>query len=691
MCSVRASSWARLLWCGLGCLALSHAQADVTLPALFSNHMILQRGEKVPVWGWAEPGETVRVEIGEMSREVSADAKGKWMVLLDLQQAERGPCTLAVTGKNRILVQDVLIGQVWLCAGQSNMGFLLKGGMGDDAEIAASANDLLREFRVDKRPSVNPEERVGGEWRSAGPKTAGSFSAIAYYFGKSLQRELGDPVGLIHVSYGGTPIEAWISMEGLMEDAEIGSAARSAYDSLVRYPERKKTFDIQWSEWIERTHRGGPQRAKPEEFADPDIPLEGWQTVSLPGVLDIGRNGGAVWVRKDIEIEKAWVGKKWPLYLGIPTHLEEVYWNGEKIGEMRLANLRGPGMARTYNVPERFLREGRNVLAVRLLDPAGPPGILGSVNQLRLSTIRPLAGEWRARAESELEPLTEDERQSMPQMPALVPEPQLVASTLYNGAVNPLIPYGIKGVIWYQGESNVSRAWQYRRALPLLIHDWRRKWGLSSLPVVLCQLASFQEKKSSPGESGVAELREAQDAARSLPDVDMTVLIDQGEVDVHYRDKSEAGRRLALTALHAVYGRDVPASGPQYDSHIREGGAVRIRFSHADGGLVAKVPGKTYPVASKTGEAKPLILPAPRSEVQGFAICGSDRKWVWADARIDGDTVVVSSPLVPEPVVVRYAWAEFPTCNLFNGAGLPAAPFRTDDFPAITEGEKYSP
>ncbi|OJV23848.1 MAG: hypothetical protein BGO12_03800 [Verrucomicrobia bacterium 61-8] len=686
---MRAYSWVRLLCCSLGCLAFLHAHADVTLPALFSNHMILQRGERVPVWGWAEPGETVCVEIAGLSRKVAADAQGKWMVVLNLQLAERGPCTLTVTGKNRILLQDVLIGQVWLCAGQSNMGFLLKGGLDDDTEIAASANERLREFRVDKRPSVNPEERVGGEWRSSGLKTSGTFSAVAYYFGKSLQRELEEPVGLIHVSYGGTPIESWISMEGLMADAEIGNEARSAYDSLVGYPERKKTFDTQWSRWVESTHRGDMPRAKSEEFAAPDIPMDGWQAVSLPGVLDIGRDGGAVWVRKEIEIEKAWTDKKWPLYLGIPTHLEQVYWNGEKIGEMRLEDLRGPGMARTYNVPERLLKEGRNVLAVRLHGPVGPLGIMGSVNQLRLSTIRPLAGVWQARAEAELTPLTESEHISIPQMPALVPEPQLVASTLFNGAINPLIPYGIKGVIWYQGESNVSRAWQYRRALPLLIQDWRRRWGIGSLPVVLCQLASFQEKKSSPGESGVAELREAQAVARALPHVSMAVLIDQGEVDVHYRDKSEAGRRLALAALHDVYGRNISFSGPEYDSHTREGNAIRIRFSHADGGLVPKVMGETYPVATRTGQTKPLILPSPGSELQGFALCGPDRKWVWADARIDGDTVAVSSPLVSEPVAVRYAWAEFPTCNLFNGAGLPAAPFRTDDFPAVTEGGKY--
>lgn len=680
-----------LKWLGLGILMawLPSGWTEVTIPPLFSDHMVLQRSAKVPVWGWADPGETVHVKIAGQMSEAITDSDGKWRVDLNLKTVGRGPHELSVRGKNSLLVKDVLIGQVWLCSGQSNMGFLIKGGIGDEKEIAASTNENLREFRVDKRPSVKPEDHVDGEWRVAGPKTTGSFSAVAYYFGKVLQRELNEPVGLIHVSYGGTPIETWISAAGMKDDEELGPASQRALQKLTNYPLLKKAFETEWSQWLSRTQRADTPHSSSDMYAAPELTPEGWTQVSLPGRLNLAEAGGAVWLRKDIEIEASWAAKPWPLYLGIPTHLEEVYWNGERIGGMSLAQLRGTGMPRSYTVPARLVKAGKNVLAVRLQAPLGPMGIEGTPNQLRLSTIRPLAGKWLAKAEYEFPPLSADDRTAMPRMPDLVPDPQYVASTLFNGSIHPLAPYGISGIAWYQGESNCERAWQYRRAFPLLIQDWRRLWDDEALPFVFCQLACFQEKRPSPGESGTAELREAQALVLNLPNVGAAILIDQGEVDVHYRDKSEAGRRLALAALATAYGKNIEAWGPMYASHEKIPGAIRINFTHIEGGLTTKSLPPTYVVASKTEESKPLVPPVPGSPVQGFAICGDDRKWVWAEARIEGDSVVVSSPQVPDPVAVRYGWAENPTCNLYNAAGLPAAPFRTDDFPASTLGRKY--
>lgn len=665
------------------------ARADVTLPALFADHMVLQRAGKVPIWGWAAIDEKVNVQIAGQTTTTVADHMGRWKTSLDLQNVEKGPHALEVQGANRLVIRDVLIGEVWLCSGQSNMGLLLQGSVNDKEEIAISANDQLREFHVDKKPSIKPELRVSGAWRSAGPSTSGSFSAVAYYFGKTLQQTLGEPVGLIHVSYGGTPIETWMSLESLEKDSELGPSAQKHLENLERYPSEKQRFVTQFREWTQRYGRTDPSHPATAMFAAPDANTTGWREVTLPGTVPGTTAGGALWLRKEIDISAAWAGKSWPLYAGIPQQLEEIYWNGQKIGEMNLEKWRGRDMPRSYDVPAALVREGKNVLALRVYAPFGPISVLGSPNELRLSTIRSLAGSWLAKMEYELPPVPAEATASLPLAPAMVPEPQYVATTLFNGSIHPLLPYALRGIIWYQGESNTPRAWQYRTALPLLIEDWRQKWDDPQLSFLYCQIANVQEKPARPAESATAELRESQHMARTIPHTAEIVLIDQGEVDVHFRDKSETGARLARAALGLTYGKDKPYSGPVYSRMEKLPGSIRLHFTHTDGGLIARPLPERYIIRSKTGDTKPLVPPRPGCELQGFAICGEDHKWLWADARIDGNSVVVSSPEVPDPIAVRYGWSENPTCNLYNGAGLPASPFRTDNFPAITRSFRY--
>jgi sialate O-acetylesterase len=479
-------------------------RADVRLPAIFSDHMVLQKSGKVPLWGRADPGEEVTVTFIGQTVRTTAGADGKWMATLDLSDSAPGPFELTIQGKNKLTIRDVVVGEVWVASGQSNMTWMLMDTAGGEAEASASENPRLRQFLVERNPSPQPVEDVAGRWVSASPATSGGFSAAGYYFGKRLQRELQVPVGLIHSSVGGTPAEAWISI-----------------------------------------------------------------------------------------------------------------------------------------------------------------GAIESVPELKATSARLWTGRQKA-------------------------DPKKVASHLFNGMVAPLIPYAIRGVIWYQGEHNTGRAWQYRTTFPLLITDWRNRWGQGDFPFYFCQLANHRWKNPEPVESAWAELREAQSATLALPNTGQAVLIDTGEAhDIHPRNKKDAGERLAAIALAKTYGRAVPHAGPACKSVRFEGGKAILDFQQTEGGLIARPVPETFDLKTKTGATAPLIRNSPNSELEGFAICGEDRKWVWARAMIKGDTVVVWAEDVPEPVAVRYGWADNPTCNLYNAAGFPASPFRTDDFPASTLQAKY--
>ncbi|MFZ5829618.1 MAG: sialate O-acetylesterase [Planctomycetota bacterium] len=503
---VRSLSRGALVACGILCCQI--AAADVRLPAIISDHMVVQRQMAAPIWGWADAGEEVTVALAGQSKSTTADADGRWMVKLDPMDAG-GPHTLEVRGKNALTVSDVLVGEVWLGSGQSNMAMMVRNAADAEKEMAAAELPQMRQFKVEGNPQDKPQDDLRGAWAVCSPETVGTFSATAFFFGRELHKELGVPVGLINSSVGGTPIESWIDA-----DTQRNSAALKPF------------FDAQSNQNAEFDEAAAKAQYEKQ--------LEGW--------------------KKAVAEAKA-QGKERP-------------------------------------------RQPR--------DPIATKARKGNVGGL------------------------------------------------FNGMIAPLIPYGIRGAIWYQGEANSTpeKAPFYQYQLPLLVRDWRARWGQGDFPFAWVQLPNYE----GAGRDWPT-VREGMLKALATPNTGMAIAIDVGEPkDIHPKNKQAVGKRLALWALGADYGKDVATSGPLYEGHEVSGGALAIRFKHAGGGLQAK-----------------------DGELRGFEVTGADGVWQPAEARIEGSTVVVTSKDVPQPLVARYGWSNNPDCNLYNAAGLPASPFRTAD------------
>lgn len=490
------------------------ASAEVRLPSMFSDHMVLQRDTLVPVWGWASAGEAVTVSIDGQTKSTKADAAGKWSVKLD-KLTSSTPTTMTVKGSNTLTISDVLVGEVWLGSGQSNMQMTVGASNNAAAEIARADFPQIRLFTVERKASPTPMETCGGKWVLCSPQTVGPFSATAYFFGRDLHQSLKAPVGLFNSSWGGTPIEAWTSM------------------------------DI--------------QQSKPE-FAPL---LERWKKK-----VDVPYDEAAAMARYRKQVE-AW-----------KAGAEKRKAEGKPVGQ-------APKM------------------------PVAP----------RLESGHP--------------------------------------ANLFNGMIAPLIPYAMRGAIWYQGENNAGgpNPALYNAQLPVLIKDWRQRWAQGDFPFAWVQLPNFKARNENPGAaSSWAIVRESMLRTLAMPNTGMAIVIDSGdEKNIHPKNKQVVGTRLALWAKAKVYDQKIPFSGPLPGAHTIKGNEITVSFTHADKGLVAK-----------------------GGDLKGFAVAGSDKKWVWAKARIEGDKVIVSSPEVSAPVAVRYAFGDNPDCNLTNGAGLPASPFRTD-------------
>lgn len=496
-------------------LCAAPAHAEVKLNPLFSSGMVLQRNTEVPVWGTAAKGEQVTVQFQGQTLTATAGKDGDWKVrLLNLKAG--GPYPLAVKGVNTLEIPNVLVGEVWICSGQSNMAFALQQATSASRHVAEARNPNLHVFQVGFNPADTPQNEAKGEWVECTPESAGKFSAVAYFFGRDLQKALGVPVGLIQTAVGGTPAEAWSSRGTLEANPEFKGILNTYAQAVKNYPQAKEQYDaavVKYKEAAAEAKRQGTTAPRP-----PQVPF-------------------------------------------------------------------GPDNPR-----------------------------------------RP--------------------------------------SCLYNGMIAPLIPYAIRGAIWYQGESNASRAAEYRALYPAMIQNWRDEWGRGNFPFLGVQLAPFKKISSQPQESDWAELREAQLlATRTMLKVGMAVITDVGEEDdIHPRQKEPVGARLALLARRMAYGEKVTASGPEYDTMRVEDGRIVLKFRNAGGGLVAK-----------------------DGPLKGFAICGKDRVWANAMAEIQGDRVVVWNRNISEPVAVRFGWADYPVVNLWNKDGLPATPFRTDDFPLTTQ------
>ncbi|WP_043588293.1 sialate O-acetylesterase [Geminisphaera colitermitum] len=688
-------------------LALASAtRADITLPALISEHAVLQKSPRVPIWGKAAPGETITLTLtpANVIARATTDPTGNWRITLNLDSPPPppGPHTLTINGSASaapLVINDILIGEVWLASGQSNMEFALKRTTDATQTIATSANARLRHFTVPKKTAAEPapSDTLEGRWQIASPDTIADLTAIGYHFSRELQQQLDVPVGLIHASWGGTPIAPWTSADGLDRDTVNAAQTRLQREEARTFPQRIQDYARAYKQWADTTHRADP--APPPTRAPAILPpsdAPDWKPVTLPGLASTAGlpDAGVLWLTRTVTIPQKLAGLSLIVDLGHIEGFYTIYWNNEEVG--RSTPRHGVAPYVRVIVGSAHVKAGDSTLAIRIFNPFGKLGLTGG--PFRAGPL-PLAGQWRALVENELPPLTVAQRASIPERPAQPPERRKTPAFLYNGMIAPLVPYALRGVIWYQGESDTSRAWQYRTALPLLIDDWRRQWDANDFPFLICQLANYGAKTQNPAvPAPYAELREAQTlATRTLPHTSQAVLIDLGEeLDIHYRDKRPAAERLARVALAEIYQRrDIVASGPVYfkTDYLHSPpppstvGRLRLHFNNIAGGLVARPLPTTYRQRSTAGAPEiPLPRNAPAgSQLEGFAICGEDARWVWASARVDGNTVLVWSDDVVKPKYVRYAWADNPTCNLYNTAGLPAAPFRTDDFPLTTQ------
>lgn len=637
---------------------VSSAEAAADRPflhPLFTDNMVLQRGIRAPVWGWTDPGREVKVSMAGKSATAVADADGKWMARLGPFKAG-GPHTLSVSGPTTATVQNVLVGDVWICSGQSNMEQGIGAAKNPQEEIAAANYPQIRLFMVPNRIALEPQNLVSAQWQVCSPETVaaggwGGFSAVGYFFGRQLHQDVKVPIGLIDSNWGGTIAEAWTSAEGLKKVPDFAPALDQLAQTAADLRKGAGAFEQRMREWYAK---GDPGSAAEPGWADPALDASAWKSMKLPVLWEqagLPDYDGIVWFRKEVEIPEAWAGKELKLSLGPIDDRDTTWFNGTRVGGMNEHNV-----PRTYAIPGALVKAGRAVVAVRVLDTGGAGGIYGTPDQLKLelpgdaAAPLSLADDWTYNASAPLA--------KMAPVPQRVENNPNVVTVLYNGMIAPLAPFGIKGAIWYQGESNCGRAKQYQTLLPTMIADWRAHFGVGDFPFLIVQLANFMATQPQPGESAWAELREAQQlTALKTPRTGMAVIIDIGEAaDIHPKNKQDVGKRLALAARAIAYGEKIEHSGPEYRSMKVEGNRVRLRFSHVGGGLLARDGGK----------------------LQGFAIAGADKRFVWADAVIDGETIVVSSPQVAKPVAVRYAWADNPMCNLVNGAGLPASPFRTD-------------
>ena len=627
-------------------LAALNSRATIesfTLSLLFTDSMVMQRNTAVPVWGTAGAGASVTVRLNEDAQDVTAGADGTWRAVLEPHPAG-GPHMLTVTsGSQSHVVNDIWFGDIWIASGQSNMEWTVAMSNDAESEIRSANDSLIRHFKVPRTWSYEPESMLaGGEWHPAVPEHVGAFTAVGYYFARALRTSVGVPIGIVNTSWGGSRIEAWMHPDALGSEfglADRLTAHRLEIDSLrqrLRRHGASETEDSGLNDGV-------------AVWADPELDTSAWESITVPsGWESAGFPGldGVGWYRIAVDLAEEQVGKgDAALHLDRIDDNDMTWVNGHLVGQTT-----GVRDVRTYTVPAGVLRAGPNVIVVRVTDTGGRGGIYGDADALRLVTSSAtvtLDGSWTFRVGM----VSINQAAGVNQLPTL----------LYNKMVNPILNFPITGFLWYQGESNGGNpddAARYAAQFQSLITSWREAFGAPEAPFLFVSLANFRAAEPEPGESNWAILRESQSAAvTGLDGVAQAITIDIGEADdIHPRNKQDVGSRLALAARNLAYDEDLVHSGPVYREHTVSGARVIIHFDHVGSGLVAR-----------------------GSELGGFAVAGLDGPFVWADARIDKNTVIVSSPVVSKPVDVRYAWADNPSnASLYNKEGLPAVPFRTN-------------
>lgn len=629
-------------------------KAEVSVADIFSDNMVLQRNLNVKLWGSADPGEKLSVSFNGQKLRAKADKTGEWSVILEPMKAG-GPFAMTIRGKNEIILKNILIGDVWICSGQSNMQMKVSESNNAEKEIEKANYPNIRLFDVPRKVSNVPIDSMPNtSWKICTPKNIKNFSAVGYYFGRDLQKEIDVPIGLIHSSWGGTCVETWTS--------------KASITKLPQYEDfgtRIDNYDVttmaqKYEDDLKEALGGFPEKemGMEEKWMMPNTDRSDWFSMILPTLWEnagYNRLNGRVWFSYDFNLSAEELDTVSKLNLG-KIHDSDITWvNGKKVGGLNWAN----DIERVYTVPAQVLKLGTNNISVRVEDKYYKGGFASKADKLFLQLGQkkiPLSGEWKFKVDTVI--------------PDFKPFPNDVPSLLYNAMINPLISYGIKGAIWYQGESNTPRSKEYEITFPNMIKNWREDWQQGNFPFLFVQLANFKKAKNTTQDDAWAELRETQTKTLSLKNTGMAVAIDVGDAhNIHPLNKQDVGKRLMLSALKVAYGKDIVHSGPVYKSMQIEGNKAIISFDHTSSGLL---------VNNKHGY------------INEFEIAGVDKKFHWAKAKLEGDKIRVWSDKVKKPVAVRFGWACNPAdFNLYNKEGLPASPFRTDNWEGITDGKSF--
>ncbi|MEM8525368.1 MAG: sialate O-acetylesterase [Bacteroidota bacterium] len=626
--------------------------AQFELCSIFTDNMVLQRDTEVPIWGWTNERTPIKVTFKDKTYEARIDDKGNWKAKLPATAAGGTYEILIEQGGDKKELKNILFGDVWVCSGQSNMEWILQNSMRAEEEIANANDPQIRHFKVTRKGSNFPDNRLdGGPWQVASSETVANFTAVGYFFAEELRDKVGVPIGLLNSSWGGSRIEPWMSAEALgYDDAKSAGEINEKRQREQTEKQRKKLLELLGT--LPNKDEGlvdGEAKWATLNYDDAD-----WKTMELPNLWEgQGLEGvdGIVWYRKSIQLSPQEARKGITLRLGKIDDSDITWVNGQKVGEMEQKY----SSNRMYEVPASVLQAGENVVTVRVEDTGGGGGLYGDDNA-EISYVldgkkEDLTGSWKYKiGKVELASMSPGQINKMPIL-------------LYNKMIHPILDFPIKGVIWYQGESNaaLSEAFEYRDLFSDMIVDWRKRWNAKGdFPFLFVQLANFMAPSKQPTKSGWAMLRESQSAILKVPNTAQAVIIDVGEAnDIHPRNKHDVGYRLSLGARKLAYGeKDLVYSGPTYKKMKQKGKKIILYFDHTGSGLVAK-----------------------DDTLEEFAIAGVDKKFVWAKAKIKKDKVIVWSEKIKKPTAVRYAWANNPDgANLYNEEGLPASPFRTDNW-----------
>lgn len=635
-------------------------QAAVTVPDIFSDRAVLARHENVPVFGGGSPGEKVTVKFNDQIRETIVGTDGKWEVALNLKNSPVGPFKLHINDR---VFSDVIVGEVFLLSGQSNAEYLLRNVAGLEEAIRLPENRLIRHFKVKNTTSAVPVAKLQGQWVYANSRNLPSFSALGYFFAKKLHDTLHVPVGIVNSSWGGTYLESWMSQESVAPFPAAVKIGEKRLADMRSYPERFKKFLAQTAAWEQKYGRTD----SPVKFPGKDAL---WQEHS--GSIS---GGGICWLRNKITLSEADVTKGFQIYLGRLYAPAKVYIDGVEVlnGDVNTAWSHKP--FGTWVKPGRFTAGEHEVMIRYWISHDN----MHLPQPFRFGSCKIDGKNWEIYREKSFPKCTGEMRKTRPVQLGNAPGTAGQWYHIYNAMIHPLFPFRFAGVLWYQGEANATRYQGYGELFSAMITDWRQKFRDEKLPFFFCQLAAFMDPASNPDSGYWQYLRQEQSEALQLPHTGMVVITDAGEIrDIHPRNKQLPGERLAALALNKIYGRNVPCTSPTAVKSVRHNGIVTVSFSHTDGGLTAAVIPAQLPLKTGNQTFTRLIRRSPAAQLEGFALCGADGKWFWADkAEISGETVVVSSNKVAQPVKIRYNWSNFPIGNLFSRAGFPIAPFET--------------